>query len=415
MDDYKSFTIQHKSYEACIRRAKELYGERIKILKQRDILTGGVFGFFQKQGYEIVGYVLPSSPDLSKYASSVVRPPPPASDAQAETAGLAAEKEKILAKAQAAAGIDPKMVQILAEVKNISEKLDAKIPGAPSPEHENIGRIDALLEQNDFLPAFRKKITARIKKEAPYDTLNTYAELEQQVLEWIGEEISIYQEEKHYKFPRIIVIVGPTGVGKTTTVTKLAARFQYGTSYGLERDYNTALLTIDKYRVAADQQLKGLANALNVPFDAASDAEELKRKLTLMGESADILFVDTIGRSPRDSPELAEMKQMLDLSGKKADFFLVVSAATKALDIVSILKQFEIFDYRSVIVTKLDETMRAGNVISALSEHGKSIAFIADGQKTVPEYLQKAQVLRLLINLDGFEVNRGRLEKCFGE
>jgi flagellar biosynthesis protein FlhF len=134
-----------------------------------------------------------------------------------------------------------------------------------------------------------------------------------------------------------------------------------------------------------------------------------------MGENTDILIVDTIGRSPRDSTELAEMKQLLDLSGKKADFFLAVSAATKAFDIVSILKQFEIFDYQSVIVTKLDETMRAGNVISALSEMGKSIAFIADGQTTVPEYLQKAKVTRLLINLDGFEVNRDRLEQHFGE
>ena len=411
--ELEPFTIQHKSYEDCVRRAKELYGERIQILKQRDVLTGGLFGFFQKQRFEITGYALPSSPDLSKYASSIFRQPPP--EAQAEPVSLAAEKEKLLAKAQAAAGIDPKMVQLITAVQNLSDKLDAKMPEAPAPEHENIDRMETLLEQNDFLPAFRKKIIGRIKKEAPYDTLNNYAELEQQVLEWIGEEISIYEEEKHYKFPRIIVLVGPTGVGKTTTITKLASRFQYGTYYGMERGYNTALLTIDKYRVAAEYQLQGLAAALRVPFDSAADGDELKRKLTLMGETADILFVDTIGRSPRDSTELAEMKQMLDLSGKKADFFLVVSAATKSLDIVSILKQFEIFDYRSVIVTKLDETMRAGNIISALSEMGKSISFIADNQQTLPDYLQKAKVTRLLINLDGFEVNRDRLEKRFGE
>jgi flagellar biosynthesis protein FlhF len=401
-------TIQGASYEACTERALELYSGRFKLLRVAHKKTGGFLGFLRKDCVELHGTL---SPDMSKYALGIYNTaaqcaaPPPAAELS--------EKEKILAEAQKRTGADPKLTQILAEVKNLSEKLDEKITAETSEEHENILRLEGLLEQNDFLPAFRKKIIARIKKELSYETLNNYPEVEQQTLEWIGDSIEVYEEEKQHKRPRVIIIVGATGIGKTTTVAKLAARFAFASRHGQPHDYKTALLTIDKYRVGADEQLQKYADILHVPFDTASDEAEYKRKLTLLGEDADVVIVDTIGRSPRDSRELAEMKQMLDAYGRRGEVFLALSAATKASDIVTILKQFAIFDYRSVIVTKIDETAHAGNVISALSEQGKSVVFIADGQK-VPENLQKAHPIRLLVNLDGFDVNRDRLEKHFG-
>ena len=125
-----------------------------------------------------------------------------------------------------------------------------------------------------------------------------------------------------------------------------------------------------------------------------------------------MFLIDTIGKSPKDSSKLGEMKEILDGAGRGVEFHLVISAGTKTSDIEDIMRQFEPFNYKSVIITKMDETDRIGSVISALAEKRKSVSFITDGQ-TVPVDIRKASVVRFLINLDGFKVDRKKLEKRF--
>jgi flagellar biosynthesis protein FlhF len=107
------------------------------------------------------------------------------------------------------------------------------------------------------------------------------------------------------------------------------------------------------------------------------------------------------------------MKEVLDAAGSRSEIHLALSATTKASDVEEILKQFEPFRYSAVILTKLDETLRIGNILGALSTLGKPVSFLADGQ-SVPQDIEKASVLRLLMNLEGFQINRERLEKLFG-
>jgi len=119
-----------------------------------------------------------------------------------------------------------------------------------------------------------------------------------------------------------------------------------------------------------------------------------------------------IGKSPKDSSKLGEMKEILDGCPRHSEFHLVISAATKTSDIEEIMRQFEPFNYRSIILTKMDETDRFGNIISALAEKRKCISYITDGQ-TVPMDIRRATVVRFLINLDGFKVNREKIEERF--
>jgi flagellar biosynthesis protein FlhF len=126
----------------------------------------------------------------------------------------------------------------------------------------------------------------------------------------------------------------------------------------------------------------------------------------------DFILVDTIGKSPRNYGELGEMKSILEACGSKVETHLCLSASTKASDLSEILKQFEPFKYKSVIITKLDETSRVGNVISVLADLGKSVSFITNGQ-TVPSDIERAQVIRFLINLEGFFINRDALSRRF--
>jgi flagellar biosynthesis protein FlhF len=199
-------------------------------------------------------------------------------------------------------------------------------------------------------------------------------------------------------------------VGKTTTIAKLAANF--GIDSMGKRIRQIALVTIDAFRIGAKQQLESYGNILEFPCFSVEDYGELKRVIAMNADTADLILIDTIGKSPRDIVKLGEMKQLLDACGSAAEIHLAVAATTKYSDITEILRQFEPFNYRSVVVTKLDETIRAGNVIGALAEKRKPVSYITNGQK-VPADIRKASPVQFLTNLEGFRVNRIKLEARF--
>ena len=204
--------------------------------------------------------------------------------------------------------------------------------------------------------------------------------------------------------------MGPTGVGKTTTIAKLAAI--YGVGNREDSAPRVKIVTIDNYRIAARQQIKTYAEIMRIPVSFVESGADFKKVLALSVET-DLILVDTIGKSPRDYSKLAEMREILDVAGSASETHLAVSATTKLSDVEEILQQFEPFNYKAVILTKLDETTRIGNIISALSGRNKSLSFLADGQ-SVPQDIAKASVVRLLLNLEGFRINRERLENKFG-
>ena len=206
-----------------------------------------------------------------------------------------------------------------------------------------------------------------------------------------------------------MIIVGPTGVGKTTTIAKLAAI--HGIGDGRQPPRRVRIITIDNYRIAAKQQIETYAEIMRIPVSLVESAADLQKCLAL-NQDAELVLVDTIGRSPRDLAKLAEMKEILAVCGSQASVYLALSATTKASDTEEILRQFEPFGYRAVILTKLDETMRIGNVLSCLARHRKPIAFLCDGQG-VPQDLEEASVVRLLMNMEGFRIDRAALEARF--
>jgi flagellar biosynthesis protein FlhF len=385
------FEIEGRSFEECQAKAIMRGGPRATVLRT-DVIKVPVFlGFGRREIVKAKCYIAP--PPLTRPLN------------------MEEERKKILQTASEITKKDPQITEILDKIQEINIKIDTtQKPEAASFDHPNIESIAELLETNDFLPAFRKKIMERLKGALSIDKLEDRHELEQRALEFIGETIKIYDHEKPRKLPRIIVLIGPTGVGKTTTIAKLATKFIMEDGFTPDR---ISLITTDHYRLAASQQLEKYADILGSPFAAPSSTDELKKELSLQRETADIILVDTMGRSPRDSVVLGEILEMLKVCGSGAELHLTLAASTKAADIIDATAQFEPFRYESVIVTKLDETTRAGNVISALAERGKSVSYITDGQESTPHTMHKANVIRLLINLEGFDVDRRRLEEYF--
>jgi flagellar biosynthesis protein FlhF len=382
-------TVQAATLDECKTLARKRYGERAYIFKHKTVRNGGFLGLFTKESVIASVIVPPPKPiELPKYQ------PPPARlkpDEPDPAIGEIMERLKVLDK-----------------LDKIEEKLDASRSAAPKKtEHETLVRLSGDLERNDFSPSFRHEIIERVRGEFSLDVLDDYYEVWQNVLVWIGERIKIYEDEATGKRPRIIVLVGPTGVGKTTTVCKLAASLKYPDDDSKRQ--RVCMVTIDMYRIAAAKQLGELADILNAEFIAVSDRDELKKEIALHSDSFDAILVDTIGRSPHDTAELESMRHILEACGPDAEVYLTFAASSKCSAIVETMRRFEPFGYRAVIVTKLDETEQLGNVISALAEEEKPIAFITDGQNSTPKYIKKADKLQLLTSLEGFMPDKVRM------
>jgi flagellar biosynthesis protein FlhF len=419
----------------CVGRITEKYGAWFHILREKKIRIGGIWGFFAREGVEIEFYIPPMMSKASPWQGGSAALPFPGSAVPSDVPmrfvsdpypQAAIDFDEAKKRVLAAVGKDPETLinvvknkdashqQILDELKEIKEKINTG--AGKKEEHPSIARIAELLILNDFSSGYIDSMLEKTRKELALETLDDFDAAQDRLLEWIGESISIYREPKSSKTPisrregRIMVLVGPTGVGKTTTIAKLAA------VYGIENSGHSPrlvrLITIDAFRIGARAQIEAYGEIMDFPVSYVDNHRDLRREIALYQEETDIILVDTFGKSPRDSAKLGEMKELLDACGPKAEIHLVLSASTKTSDIETILQQFEPFNYRSVVLTKLDETNHTGNVISVLAGRGKSISFITDGQK-VPHDIKKAGVLNFLINLEGFKVNRDKLEKRF--
>jgi flagellar biosynthesis protein FlhF len=441
------FTEQALTWDECVNKIRAKYGEYFYILSQKPVRVGGFMGFFTREGIEVSGYI-PNSFGRKTAGNKPAKAGSPGGSVSSgdsgawyggggsvtgtsgggalspqniEPAGLKNDPiidfEEQKRKVIAAAGKDPESKKIdvtLDSLKHLMKRLDEKVSeiSLPQPavreEHASLKRLEEILILNDFSRTYQEKLLERVRKECPLDILEDFDTLQDRVLEWIGESIVIFKEKPVRQPPRIMVLVGPTGVGKTTTIAKLAA------IYGLNNTnpLSVRMITIDAIRIGARAQIEAYGDIIGLPISYVDNREDLRKDLALYSEGLDLILIDTFGKSPRDSVKLGEMKHILDAAGSQAEIHLTVTAATKSSDMADILRQFEPFNYQSVIITKMDETTRMGNVISVLAERGKPISYVTDGQ-TVPSDIRRANVVGFLINLEGFRVNRQKLEERF--
>ncbi len=191
---------------------------------------------------------------------------------------------------------------------------------------------------------------------------------------------------------RVYALIGPTGVGKTTTIAKLAAYFS------LKMAQRVLLLTIDTYRIGAVEQLATYARILGLPLKVAASPKELKSCLEERGEQ-DLVLIDTAGRSPNNTGMLDELRDFLTVSPVIGSH-LVVSATTKEGDLKKIISGFSGLPLEGYICTKLDETDHYLPLLNQLVPTRRPLAYFTHGQR-VPEDLEqvtKSRIVRLLSN-----------------
>lgn len=395
---------QADTYEHCEERIREKFGMNYMILKRRTIRTGGFLGFFEKEGVELQfvptsyekpkNYIPSTYPDLKK------------------TEDLEEVKKRLLAAVPTKTLPNPQIQKMSEDMETIKELLKTVQLGSKMPEHQTITRIENILTDNEFTPLYIRKIVEKIRKEFSIEDLDDFDRIQDAVVEWIGETIVIDNEHPRFTPPRILILIGPTGVGKTTTVAKLAASFTMDSPVNQYGSRTVRMVTIDNYRIKAKEQIETYGDLMEVPVSMVENIDDFKKIIALHKDDTQVILVDTIGYCPNDSKKIAEMKGRLNLHNASIELYLTISATTKTSDMKEIIQQFELFGYKSVILTKLDETRKVGNIISVLDEKHKSISIITDGQ-VVPTDIRKASVIDFLIRLDGFTVNRSKIEERF--
>lgn len=186
---------------------------------------------------------------------------------------------------------------------------------------------------------------------------------------------------------KVAALVGPTGVGKTTTVAKLAAL------YALDKKRKVALVTIDAYRIAAVEQLKVYAKIMGLPFKAVSSPEEFKNVLTHFVDR-DLILVDTAGRSQQDQFQVKELKSFLRQSFP-VEIYLALSITQKEDNLSAIGNKFGFLPVDRIVFTKIDESYTYGSILNQLFKIKKPLSYLTTGQK-VPEDIEIAAKERII-------------------
>lgn len=179
-----------------------------------------------------------------------------------------------------------------------------------------------------------------------------------------------------------INIVGPTGVGKTTTIAKIAARAL------LEHKKKIAFITTDTYRIAAIEQLKTYANLLQAPVEVVYNREDFEAAMQTF-EDFDCIFVDTAGRNYKDGQYIEDLQEIIPFN-ETMENYLVLSATSKGKDMRQIIEQFQRIAIKKLIFTKMDESDAVGEMINLMIDYQMGVAYITNGQE-VPEDLEEAQ------------------------
>ncbi len=388
-----------KTESEAVEAAKKELGDTVVIMNVRQIKPKGLLAIFKAKQVEVTVALEeePSGPPKREAVSgekapqgTSVSPSAPPSGAGVISGQSSIEKKldslQTLLESQlkqnenAEKPAEKEESAVLTEKQSVSEAEEEK--PADSEQEKFIRLLYNTMIENEVAEKYVNQILEDVDKNRkpnmPFDYL--LANIYQKIILKFGKSEGILPAEKG---PRVVLFIGPTGVGKTTTIAKLASIFS------MEQKKKIALLTADTYRIAATEQLRTYAQILEVPFRVVYTAEETKDAVESFNDY-DYIFVDTAGHSHRNAELLANMKMHLDAVAGIAQMqvFLVLSATTKYKDLLKIVDNYKEVTNYQLIFTKLDETTTVGNLLNVKLHADTPIAYITCGQN-VPQDIEQ--------------------------
>ena len=271
-----------------------------------------------------------------------------------------------------AVNIEHEVNEIRAALNKLLE-IDSKNRTGTEDENKNFSSVRDMLRLNDFDPEDCEIIIKDVKNSISKEDQKDKYKIEKSLKDIIKNKIITTGPIKKGNKKKVIMFIGPTGVGKTTTMAKL------GAINSLREGKKISFITIDNYRIAATEQLKKYAEIMRIPIHVISDQRHFKD--VIEKEKSDIIMVDTSGRSHNNELKISEIKSFADNIEYDFEKILCVSANTKKNDLKDIFRAFDVVKFDSVIITKVDETSFIGNVIDIADKYNKPISYFTDGQE----------------------------------
>lgn len=400
---------QGATEEEAIKKAQEDLGNKAVVLNVKTLQQRGVFRLFKKDVVEITAAleeedfksgINQRKPVMSDESSKVVvgtqvTPSRPLNSRSDSKVNLVADEKISIPSESNSAVLEQKLDSLHNLLQSQMAKEAAKDTAKPADNESNgetAGKKVISERENSnmkFIKLIYKKlvdnevdekyadqimsdIEGSLKKESNIDSI--LAAAYQKIILKLGEADDIEIGDK----PKVIFFVGPTGVGKTTTIAKVASRFK------LEQQAKVAFITSDTYRIAAVEQLNTYASIIDSPVSVIYSADELEEAVNTY-KDYDLIMVDTAGRSHKSEDQMDELGDMLAKTKALKDNFdvkvyLVLSITTKYKDLVNITERYKDIDDWSIIFTKLDETCALGNILNIRMLTGAALSYTTSGQ-----------------------------------
>lgn len=411
-----------------LKMVRQQLGDNAIIVNTRSIKTGGVLGLFRKQKYEVTAYsidtesVLPERPFMIEPKKGI-QPTTPTEIKQQETINKDIENNissysqnpqklyNFYAQSAKVEEVPPSRIVESIEspskvtAPTVNETISSKSteqneqnePLLDELKHMRKMMMNFMLNNHDSktLPSGLVKWINRLKAQGvteevseyiisclmkKFETINGVSDEEikqeiEQIIQGIFQK-RIPESNSISESTRIINVVGPTGVGKTTSIAKLA------TEQILKQKRRVAMITTDVYRIGAVEQLKTYAGILNVPIEVVRSAEELEQALINL-KNFDLIYMDTTGRNYKEIKYLETVNEFLK-QPIESENYLALSLTTKYEDIQILLERFLDSPVKKIILTKFDETSSYGTILNIAFHFPYQIAYITNGQ-SVPE------------------------------
>ena len=413
--------FQGKTEEEALEKAKNEMGQGLVIMNVKVVKPKGLFGFLKTPYYEVTAAMedreqvvsstvngthrstdlaadeqisLPK-PEAAKAVGvrQIVPPAEPISEAARAVDDILsahATKQRQSATVKTASAADTDLIE--ERLENLQQFLEKKLTDdaasresgkEPDPviaDHENQGesvRIFRMLYQtlleNEVDEKYANQIISdfenKTKKETSLD--NILSGIYQKIVLKLGQQKIISTDGDSTRF---VFFIGPTGVGKTTTIAKIASAFK------LQQKVKVGLITADTYRVAAVEQLRTYANILGIPLKVVYSIDEMKEAQEYF-KGYDVVLIDTAGRSHKNEQQKEDIRHLLDtVPEEEKDVFLVLSATTKYRDLIKITESYEEITNYGLIFTKLDETNCVGNIYNIKMKTDAPLSYSTYGQ-----------------------------------
>ena len=396
--------------QEAMRRINREFGPDAVILENRRVRPKGITGFFKKKVFEVVAAYEPNRPKKEAKQETVqAAPPKPPEESREERVKSVAPEALKMAGSAATVSISEETpeksgsqevthIQLGLQMQELREAVQeftnrisivgGEKAGAYSTDVQSI--FNGLLEC-DVQEDICKEIASQTESIRSQRDIDAKTVAQQLILDRLGDPMPL----KLKKFGQnVLLFVGPTGAGKTTTLAKLAGRLKF------KENLDVGLINTDTYRVGAMEHIRIYSEIMDIPVAMAYSAEELKEALVKMSNK-DVILIDTAGKNSRDEDYQRELREYIEVS-QADEIYLVISVVTGTKACRETIKHYSFIKDYKLIITKLDETGVWGNVLNIADFSKKGISYITNGQN-VPDDIRDVDTYRLVTGIVGDE------------